>query len=372
MANILVLGVKVPFTSGGQEILVSTLIKELKKRGHQADVLELPYATLPKEILLHQAAQWRALDLTSFGDVEVDLVICTKFPTYYAKHPKKSLWLVHQHRAAYDLYASRYSDISDDPRDEQFRRMLVEGDQKTLSECSYLAGISKNVSKRLKEFNQLDADVLYPPLPMGDRYREGEFQDYILSVGRLCTIKRIDLMIKALPIVHGHISLKIVGTPDEPGVLEYFKNEISKHHLESRVEFLGRVDDEELLTLFSNALAVYYAPHNEDYGYVTLEAFASGKPVITAHDSGGVLEFVEHNVNGMIVDPNTDSIGHGVNSLVDDKEHTMKLGKAGRAFIEEAFLPADDSSNSDAGWDKVINSLLSPLSSSNQERNAIG
>ena len=165
-----------------------------------------------------------------------------------------------------------------------------------------------------------------------------------------------------------HISLKIVGTPDEPGVLEYFKNEISKHHLESRVEFLGRVDDEELLSLFANALAVYYAPHNEDYGYVTLEAFASGKPVITAHDSGGVLEFVEHNVNGIIVDPNTDSIGHGINSLVDDKELAVKLGKAGRAFIEEAFLSSNGSTG--AGWDLVIDSLLSPLKNNTQDRHA--
>lgn len=362
MANILVLGVKVPFTRGGQELLVSTLVKQLQNRGHQADVVELPYSALPKENLLHQAAQWRSLDLTEFGGKKVDLIIATKFPTYYAKHPKKSLWLVHQHRAAYDLYASRYSDISDDPRDEQFRRMIVDGDNKTIRECDYVSGISHNVVSRLKEFNQIQGEVLYPPLPIGDKYREGAFEDYILSVGRLCTIKRIDLMIKALPVVHGHIKLKIVGTPDEPGVLDYFKNEIAKHSLESRVEFLGRVSEEELLTLFSNALAVYYAPHNEDYGYVTLEAFASGKPVITATDSGGVLEFVEDKKNGLILEPTSDAIGHGVNSLIEDKELAKSLGKNGRAFIEREFLSSSSSAHSSNGWDKVINSLLSPLS----------
>lgn len=104
MANILVLGVKVPFTSGGQEVLVKTLCQELRKRGHNTDTVELPFSVFPKESLLNQAALWRSLNLEECGGEKVDLVIATKFPSYYAKHPRKSLWLVHQHRAIYDLY----------------------------------------------------------------------------------------------------------------------------------------------------------------------------------------------------------------------------------------------------------------------------
>ncbi|MCB0328176.1 MAG: glycosyltransferase family 4 protein [Bdellovibrionales bacterium] len=363
MANILVLGAKVPFTSGGQEILVSTLIRELKARDHRVDLVDLPYQALPKEDLLRQAAYWRSIDFTSFGETKVDLVIATKFPTYYAKHPKKSLWLVHQHRPAYDLYAGRYSDISDDPRDEQFRQLIVQGDNKVIAECEYISGISKNVIERLQHYNQIVGEVLYPPLPMGNSYRTGEFQDYILSVGRLCSIKRVDLMLKAMPIVHGHVKLKIVGTPDEPGIMEYFQNEIAKHSLQSRIEFLGRVSEEDLLSLFANALGVFYAPHNEDYGYVTLEAFASGKPVLTAHDSGGVLEFVHHEQNGLILEPTIDAFGHAANRLVENKPFAEELGKNGKAFIEKEF--------SGAGWDRVIERLLSPLQGIGTERESI-
>ena len=96
MAAILVLGVKVPFTSGGQEILVRSLLKELTNRGHQADLVELPFNIPQKSSLLEQAAIWRSIDLSSFAGVDIDLVIATKFPSYFAKHPKKSLWLVHQ------------------------------------------------------------------------------------------------------------------------------------------------------------------------------------------------------------------------------------------------------------------------------------
>lgn len=354
MAAILILGVKVPFTSGGQEALVGSLQKELKKRGHLVDVLELPYQPLPKESLLNQCAQWRSLDLNSFAGQRVDLVICTKFPSYYARHPKKSLWLVHQHRAIYDLYGTRFCDFSDDPRDEVLRRMLMEGDQEVLAECVYRAGISKNVVERLKKYNGLDAAPLYPPLPLGNQYTQGESEDFVLSVGRLCSIKRIDFIIKALPIVHSQVRLKIVGVPDEPGIMDYFQNEIAKHHLSARIDFLGRVSDVELIELYRKALAVYYAPFNEDYGYVTLEAFASGKPVVTSVDSGGVLEFVQHEKNGLIVEASVDGIGHGVNRLFENKDFAKKLGVQGRKDLESLGLH-------EQGWDKVIDGLLSPL-----------
>lgn len=352
--NILILGVKVPFTSGGQEALVRTLQKELKARGHNTDFVEIPFQVLPKEGLLEQCAIWRSYDFNSFGGENVDLVIATKFPSYYARHKRKSLWLVHQHRAIYDLYGTRYSDFSDDPRDEILRKKLSDGDAKVLNECKYISGISNNVVNRLKTYNNIHSSVLYPPLPIGDRYYNKPAQSYILSVGRLCSIKRVDLMIKALPTIHQFIKLKIVGTPDEPGIMSYLESEISKHHLTNRVEFLGRVTDDELLKLYAESVAVYYGPYNEDYGYVTLEAFASGKPVITCNDSGGVLEFVKNDINGVVCEPNTDSISILSNKIIENPKLQESLGKAGRNTIEALGLHTH-------GWNEVINGLLSPI-----------
>ncbi len=354
MAAILVLHAKVPFTSGGAEALVGSLVKELRARKHTVDTIEIPFAVEPKEGIPSQVALWRALDLTRFAGQKVDLVIGTKFPSYFARHPKKSVWLVHQHRPMYDLHGSRYSDFSDDPRDEALRRMLMEADTKALAECQFRAGISQNVSNRLRTFNGLDSVALYPPLPLGGRYRSGPFEDYILSVGRICSIKRVDLMLKGMPVVHPFVKLKIAGVPDESGVMDYLKNEIDKHHLWDRVEFLGRVTDEQLVELYARALAVYYAPHNEDYGYVTLEAMASGKPVLTAVDSGGVLEFVRHGETGLVVDPTSDALGHAANSLVEDRAFAERLGAAGREFIVQRGL-------AEQGWEPVIAGLLSPL-----------
>ncbi len=354
MANILLLGVKVPFTSGGQEALVKSLRSELQKRDHQVDVVELPLQVLPKESLLDQCAMWRSLDLSSFGGQKVDLVIATKFPSYFAQHAKKSVWLVHQHRAIYDLYGTRYSDFSDDPRDEALRLKLTEGDKKVLSEADYIGCISKNVSERLKLFNGIASDTLYPPLPLGDKYYSAKSEPYILSVGRICSIKRVDLIIKSLPMIHQFVRLKIVGMPDEPGVMDYLNSEIEKHHLKDRVDFLGRVSDEELLSLYAHCLAVYYGPFNEDYGYVTLEAQCSSKPVITCTDSGGVLEFVKNDVDGVIAEPTLDGVSKAANKLIENSDFANSCGLNGRKSIESLGILTQ-------GWDNVIKGLLSPI-----------
>jgi glycosyltransferase involved in cell wall biosynthesis len=354
MAKIIVCSVKVPFTSGGQEVLVKTLCAQLKQAGHLVDTLDLPFLGLPKRNLLSDIATWRGIHLEDFLSEQPDLVICTKYPSYFIKHPRKSVWLVHQHRSLYELYGTRYSDFSDDPRDEDLRRLTFQAECQALGEAAKIACISQNVSERLKQYNGIDSSVLNPPLPLGGRYQQGEFGDYILSVSRLCSIKRVDLIIKAMPIIHSFVKLKIVGVADEPGIMEYFKNEIDKHHLWDRVEFLGRVSDEDLINLYAGAGAVYYAPHNEDYGYVTIEGMASGKPILTAEDSGGVLQFVQHEETGLIVAPNTDAIGHGMNRLFEQREFAQQLGQRGRAVVDRLGLM-------EQGWNHVISELLAPI-----------
>lgn len=354
MANILVLGVKIPFVGGGQEALVKSLVEELKKRGHRVDVIDMPYSPFKKEELFKFEAMWRSLDLSSFCVFNVDLVIATKFPTFFAKHPKKSVWLVHQQRTCYDLYNTRYSDVSDSMEDEAYRELVYETDTKMLNEASCVFTISKNVANRLENYNGIKAKTLYPPLTLGNRYYSKEQNNYILSVGRICSIKRVDMLIEALPYVKSDVKLKIAGSFDEPRTKSYLENIIQKHNLSSRIEFLGRISDEELLENFANALAVYYAPLDEDYGYVTLEAFASSKPVITASDSGGSLEFVKDGENGLVVDPNPQAVAKAVESLILNKQEAVRLGENGRALVKDLGLL-------DSSWDNVIKNLLSPL-----------
>lgn len=346
-ANILITSVQVPFTRGGAEILVDGLKRELEARDFGVDIVQLPFNAQPKEQLIKQVALWRALDLKVFNGKKVDLVIGTKFPSYCVSHPTKVLWLIHQHRQMYELYGSRYGDFEANARDEALRHMLVDADLDALKECQGVYTISPNVSARLKRYLDIEGTALTPPLPLGRSYHCGEKGNYILSVGRLCSIKRVDMIIKAFPNVHESLKLKIVGTPDEPAYDTYLKSEIDKHHLWPRIEFMGRVDDKQLLSLYANAFGVFYAPFDEDYGFVTLEALASGKPLISATDSGGTLAFIQDEKNGLVVEPTPEAVAQAINRLQADNALYSKLASA-----------ASDLTNS---WDEIIDTLTAPL-----------
>ena len=320
LPNVLILGVQVPFTRGGAELLIERLRRELDSRGYAVDIVQLPFAAVPNDALVHQMALWRALDLSAFAGREVDVVIPTKFPSYLAPHPCKRPWIIHQHRQLYELYGSRYGDFTAEPGDESLRRMVYRADSVALAECERIFTISHNVSERLDRYFGVESTPLLPPPPLVGSYYSSEKQHYLLSVGRLCSIKRVDMMIRAMAHLPQELTLKIVGQPDEPAIQAYLQSEVEKHHLWGRVEFLGRVEEDELLKLFAEAFAVYYAPFDEDFGFVTLEALLSGSPVVTTSDSGTVLEFVGHERNGLIAEPNEHAVAAQVKRLLDDAE----------------------------------------------------
>lgn len=349
LANVLILGVQVPFTRGGAEVLVDGLRRELQRKGYTTDIVQIPFNALPKTALVDQMALWRAMKMDVFAGRNVDLVIPTKFPSYLIDHPNKVPWLIHQHRQVYELYNTRFSDFDESATDESLRQMVFEADRVGLGECSAIFTIAQNVTDRLSRYLGIHSKALPPPPPLGTRYRQGPRGDYILSVGRLCSIKRVDLIIRALAQTDHRIKLKIVGGADEPGIQTYLQSEVDKHHLWERVEFLGRVGDEELLDLFANSFAVYYAPHDEDYGFVTIEARASGKPVITATDSGTVTSFITHEKNGLIVEPDDRSIAGACSRLFTDEALYAKM-----SFREDpsAFC---------ASWDLIVDELTSTL-----------
>ncbi len=103
VSTVLVCETQVPLVRGGAELLVQQLVTELRRRGVATDRVSLPFKWYPKDEILPHAAAWRLLDLSESNGRPIDLIIATKFPTYFARHPRKVCWLVHQHRAAYEL-----------------------------------------------------------------------------------------------------------------------------------------------------------------------------------------------------------------------------------------------------------------------------
>ncbi len=342
--RIAICGTKVPFVSGGAEVLIESLRVDLVARGFEVDVITLPFAWTTREKLLKSALAWRLVDLTEVAGRRIDRVIATRFPSYLIKHPNKVVWLVHQMRQVYDLLGTRHSDFTDAPRDRKTIEMIREMDQRTLGEARALYAISQNTAGRLLRWNQLEAGVLYPPPKLGEGYRTGEFGDYILSVGRLDPLKRFDLLIRALAVTRTPVRCRIAGTgPDGQALLAL----AARLGVADRVELLGFVEDAALVDLYAGCLGVFYAPYDEDYGYVTIEAFKSGKPVVTAADSGGVLEFVEEGVTGLIGSADQpQTIAARLDRLWEQRDLAARLGAAGKARVASI------------GWDAVVSELV--------------
>ncbi len=342
--RIAICAAQVPFTRGGAEVLYESLRDELVRRGHQAEIVALPFNYSTREAILRSALTWRLVDLTEAAGERIDLVIATRFPTYAVRHPRKVVWLVHQLRQIYDLAGTRYSDFGSRPGDDEVTAMIRSLDARCLGEAAARFAISKNTAERLRTYNGLDARPLYPPPKLGGRYRSEEHGDYIFSAGRLDPMKRFDLLVRALADCRRPVRAVIAGDGPEAERLRALAGELG---LSDRVELTGRVDDERLLALYARALAVFYAPFDEDYGYVTLEAFRSGRPVVTTADAGGVLEFVRDGENGFVCSASsTGEIAARLDRLFDDRELARTLGRAGRESV------------AGVGWDTVVDALL--------------
>jgi glycosyltransferase involved in cell wall biosynthesis len=324
--TVLVLEAQVPFVYGGAERLVRGLVGELRRHGYRAKKISIPFKPYPKSELLAQSALWRLLDLSECNYEKVDLVIPTKFPTYFVRHPNKVPWLMHQYRAIYDLCCTPFSEFHDVEADVRLRDRIVALDTEMLGESKRVFTISKNTSARLAKYNGVASEPLYHPPSLAGALRSGPFGDYILSIGRLEMNKRVDLVIEALARTDRAVRLILVGHGSDRRRLEEL---VSRLDVTDRVTFAGEVDDRQLIELYANALAVIFPPLDEDYGYVTLEAFLARKPVVTTIDAGGPLEFLEHDVSGIVTEPKPEAIADAIARLAADRALACRLGEAG-------------------------------------------
>ena len=342
--RVLVLESQTPFVHGGAEILVRELAGALRGHGYETEIVSVPFRDSPHDQLMAHAAVWRLLDVSEAAQRPIDLVIPTKFPTYFVRHPTKVTWLVHQHRAAYELCGTPYSDFDHTEADVGLRKRLIDLDTAMLRECAGVFTIAKTVSERLEKYNGITAEALYSPPKLAPQLRPGPYGDYVVTVTRLEHVKRVNLAIDAFQHVRAPMRLVIAGEGTARGALE---RRISDLGLERRVTILGRVSDDELIALYAGARGLLFTPYDEDYGYVTLEAFLSRKPVVTTSDAGGPLEFVVHDVNGLVAAPDAAKIADAVNRLAADQTLAARLGDAG---YERARVIT---------WDSVVERLVS-------------
>ena len=343
-----VLTVQVPFVQGGAELHARNLCTALSEAGHQAEILSIPFKWFPPDRIAPQMLAARLLDITETSGMSIDRVIGLKFPAYLMAHPNKVLWILHQHRTAYDLWEHGLGDLHGQPGGEACMRAIREADTRLIPHARRVFTNSARVSERLMQFNGIAGEVLYHPPPLAERFAAGEGDDYLLMLSRLNETKRQGLVLEALQHVQTDVRVRLIGRAEAPDLLRRLQEQAARLPA-GRVTIEGDVGDEEKIGLYANCRGVLFVPFDEDYGYVTLEAMLSAKPVITCTDSGGVLEFAKDGETALVCQPEPKALAHAIDRLWSDRVLARRLGAAGRARYEALKI----------GWPNVVETLLS-------------
>jgi glycosyltransferase involved in cell wall biosynthesis len=336
----------IPHIRGGGRAIVEDLARALAERGHEVDTVLLP-GTLNSRGVTEVVLALRLLDIADAGD----RLIAIRTPSYVLKHHHKVLWFIHHHRTVYDLWGTRFQDLPNETHSLVVRAPILRADDVYLREAEKLFTNSRVVSDRLRRFNDLDSEVLYPPLGDPSGYRCDAYGDYVFYPSRIASLKRQWLLIEALGHTRSRVRLVIAGYPDAPQELRRLERRAVELGVEDRVEVIGEwITEQRKQELMAGALAVAYIPFDEDsYGYVSLEAFHSQKAVITCSDSGGTLELIEDGRNGLITAPEPERLAEALDELYEDRALAERLGRAGDATLKSLGIT----------WDNVAGKLLS-------------
>jgi glycosyltransferase involved in cell wall biosynthesis len=343
--NVLICTTQVPFTTGGAESHVDGLRRALIQAGYNAEVVALPFKWYPPAEIMRSALAWRLLDLSAANGKPVDLVIGMKFPAYLVAHERKVLWIIHQHRSAYNLWDTPFDDLSTYPDGAQVREWIRQADNRLIPEAKQVFANSKTVADRLRRYNKIESQPLYHPPPRAENLRSGEQGDYIFCPSRLEPQKRQELLIEAMKFVTTPVKLILAGSSGDP---KSYESLVKKYDVGERVCLRGFVAESEVIDLYRNALGVCYLPFDEDYGYVTLEGMLSGKPVVVASDGGGATEFIEHEREGLIVEPEPKAIAEALDSLYTDRTRARAMGQRGQEKLRAMNL----------SWEHVVENLI--------------
>jgi len=336
-----------PYVEGGSTQIVSWLQHQLEVWGHEVEFFQFPVSEAYPE-MLDQLLALRLLDLTEHAD----RLIAVRTPSHLIRHANKVTWFIHHYRSAYDLWGTKYQTIPDTIEGLAYRNAIINADNVALRECNRVFCNSVVVRDRLRKFNDISAEVLYPPLLDPGQFLCREYGEYLLYFSRLNHHKRQWLAIEALRFTRTPVKLVIAGRAD-PGVEPYLfdlRRLIDKYVLNDRVTIFSHwVTDEQKVELFAGCAAVMYFPFDEDsYGYPSLEAHAAKKAVLTTVDAGGTNELVVHGRNGFVTPADPELIASHMDALYSNRKMAQQMGEAGEERIQELGI----------NWHNVMTHLL--------------
>lgn len=329
--KVLVVTSDVPFARGGHRVIAHSLVDALLRVGVEAESFTTPQNRFGRQGAAYLATWLTDVGLTPSG-ARVDQIVTLRFPAYALRHDRHICWLLHRMREYYDLWPRHLPGLSPWGRaKERVRRVLIHrADAFLLRRVTRLFALSAAVREGLRRFGGLASEVLHPPPPPRP-YRCEAFEPFVFAPSRLHPTKRLELLVEALGRTReAGLAAVVAGEGEEHARLVAL---VRERGLEARCRLVGRVSDEQLVDYYGRCRAVFFAPFNEDFGFVAAEAFASGKPVVTCTDAGGARELVDDGVSGCVVAPDPGAIASALDRLAADAGLAERLGQAGQKRV---------------------------------------
>lgn len=318
------------FAEGGHVVLARSVVDALREAGHEVDLVRTPQNRFGR-----QGAAYLATWLTDVGvacdESPVDQVISFRYPSYAVRHPRHVCWLNHRMREYYDLWDRFIVPLKwKGLIKEKVRRRIIHAVDRYLltKNVAKLYTISATIQQRLHRFGNIPAEVLYPPAPPRP-YRCDGYGEEFFAVSRLTPLKRLDLVIRACAEPRArHLKCVIAGDGEDGPSLHQLIRDLG---VEDRVRLVGAINTSQLVDYLAKCRAVVFPTMSEDYGLVTVEAFASRKAVITCTDSGGPAELVHHQREGLVADPTPASLAAAMAQLAESPALAESMGSAAAA-----------------------------------------
>lgn len=332
-----------PFVYGGAEYVINDLIDQLKKKPN----IEVYHFTIPFPEYFDTNLLKFTISTMSLNFDDYDMLIAFKYPAYCIPHRNKVVWIFHQLRQVYELWNTEFG-FKVNPNNLMLKEFVTNIDNKYIPQSTKIFTLSNEVSKRLKNYNNISSEVMYSPLKDCHHYYCDGFEDYLLYPSRISPIKRQHLVIEAMRLTKTNVKIFIIGKCNEDSYDKKIAKMIKDYNLSKKVIITGEISQTEKFKLYSKSLGAVFIPFKEDYGLVTLEASSSKKPTISTYDSGGIMEFIKNDENGIITDPDPVKLAKAFDYLYENRSCALSLGT--RAF--------DEVNNLELNWDTIINRIL--------------
>lgn len=276
-----------------------TLFHDPKRSHRDFQGKDIRVSKLGKLAIMRGKEEWllpfMPMAIEQFDLSKYDLIISSSIA--FAKGvivPPGSLHVCYMHTPTRWLWEDRVSYIDELPQPKLIKGFLQpvlhrlrQWDRLAAERPDVVLTNSEISRRRINRYYRRDAQVIHPPVDISSIPLSTQSGSYWITGGRLVAYKRFDLTVRAFTKMN--TPLKIFGIGPELARLKAIAG--------PKIEFLGRISDEEKIRLITNSIGFIH-PQIEDFGITAVEAMAAGKPVI-AFGKGGASETIIPGVTGL-------------------------------------------------------------------------